>query len=63
MANEIKNYFNEKVFDTVISRNVKLAEAPSYGKPLIIYDVKSSGADNYLSLAKEILSENGGPHF
>ncbi len=61
VANEIKRYFQEKVFETVITRNVKLAEAPSFGKPLIIYDVKSSGADNYLTLAKELLSHNGGP--
>ena len=61
VANEIKNYFEEKVFETVITRNVKLAEAPSFGKPLIIYDVKSPGADNYLTLAKEIMSHNGGP--
>ena len=61
VANEIKKYFDDKVFETVITRNVKLAEAPSFGKPLIIYDVKSPGADNYLSLAKEIMSRNGGP--
>jgi chromosome partitioning protein len=61
VANEIKRYFQDKVFETVITRNVKLAEAPSFGKPLIIYDVKSSGADNYLTLAKELLSRNGGP--
>jgi chromosome partitioning protein len=61
VANEIKKYFQEKVFETVITRNVKLAEAPSFGKPLIIYDVKSIGADNYLALAKELLSHNGGP--
>ena len=61
VANEIKSYFQEKVFETVIARNVKLAEAPSFGKPLIIYDVKSNGADNYLALAKELLSHNGGP--
>ena len=61
VANEIKKYFHDKVFETVITRNVKLAEAPSFGKPLIIYDVKSPGADNYLSLAKEIMYRNGGP--
>ncbi|MGI9533982.1 MAG: ParA family protein [Thermodesulfobacteriota bacterium] len=60
VANEIKNYYDEKVFKSVISRNVKLAEAPSFGKPLIIYDVKSPGTDNYLSLAKEIIARNNG---
>ena len=60
VANEIKNYFDEKVFKSVISRNVKLAEAPSFGKPLILYDVNSPGADNYLSLAKEIIAQNNG---
>ena len=60
VANEIKKYFNEKVFKSVITRNVKLAEAPSFGKPLILYDVKSPGADNYLSLAKEIIARNNG---
>ena len=60
VANEIKNYFDEKVFKSVITRNVKLAEAPSFGKPLILYDVRSPGADNYLSLAKEIIAQNNG---
>lgn len=60
VANEIKKYFDEKVFKSVITRNVKLAEAPSFGKPLILYDVKSPGADNYLSLAKEIIAQNNG---
>lgn len=60
VANEIKNYFKEKVFQTVITRNVKLAEAPSYGKPLLLYDIKSTGAENYISLAKEIIEQNGG---
>ena len=60
VANEIKNYFDEKVFKSVISRNVKLAEAPSFGKPLLLYDVNSPGADNYLALAKEIIAQNNG---
>ena len=62
VATEIKNYFEDKVFKTVISRNVKLAEAPSFGKPLLLYDIKSSGSDNYLALAKELISRNGGFH-
>ena len=59
VAQEVKHHFGEKVFDTVIPRNVALAEAPSHGKPIMLYDVRSSGAQSYLSLAKEILSENG----
>jgi chromosome partitioning protein len=59
VAQEVRRHFGEKVFDTVIPRNVTLAEAPSHGKPIIFYDVRSSGAQSYLSLAKEILNENG----
>ena len=59
VADEVRRHFREKVFDTVIPRNVTLAEAPSHGKPIILYDVRSSGAQGYLSLAKEILNENG----
>jgi len=59
VAQEVKHHFGDKVFDTVIPRNVALAEAPSHGKPIMLYDVRSSGAQSYLSLAKEILSENG----
>ncbi len=61
VANEIKNYFDKQVFKSVITRNVKLAEAPSFGKPLMLYDLRSSGAENYLSLAREIINhDNGG---
>lgn len=59
VAEEVRKHFGEKVFDTVIPRNVTLAEAPSHGRPVILYDVRSSGAQSYLSLAKEILNENG----
>jgi chromosome partitioning protein len=59
VAEEVRKHFREKVFNTVIPRNVALAEAPSHGKPIILYDVRSSGAQSYLSLAKEILNENG----
>ena len=55
---EVKLHFNEMVFKTVIHRNVKLGEATSYGKSIINYDVSSKGADNYLNLAKEIISKN-----
>ncbi len=60
VANEVKNYFNTEVFETVVTRNVKLAESPSYGKPLILYDIKSPGANNYMALANELLERNSG---
>jgi len=59
VAEEVKKYFGDKVYDTVIPRNVTLGEAPSHGKPVLLYDVRSKGAQSYLSLAKEILNENG----
>lgn len=52
---EVRGYFREKVFRTVIPRNVRLGEAPSYGKPVILYDRRSIGAKEYLRLAKEVL--------
>tara|TARA_S200000501_G_C20740286_1_gene707004 strand:+ start:21 stop:782 length:762 start_codon:yes stop_codon:yes gene_type:complete len=55
---EVKLHFNEMVFKTVIHRNVKLGEATSFGKSIIDYDVSSKGADNYLNLAKELISNN-----
>ena len=55
---EVRRYFQELVFDTVIQRNVKLSEAPSYGKPAILYDADSRGAINHLELAKEIIAKN-----
>ena len=55
---EVKVHFNEMVFKTVIHRNVKLGEATSFGKSIIDYDVSSKGADNYLNLAKELISKN-----
>ena len=54
---EIKKHFGEKVYRTVIPRNIALGEAPSHGKPAILYDIKSRGAQSYLALAKEILLE------
>lgn len=59
VAAEVRKHFGDKVYNTVIPRNVTLGEAPSYGKPAILYDVRSKGAQSYLSLAKEILNENG----
>jgi len=55
---EVKKYFGEKVYQTVIPRNVALGEAPSHGKPVLFYDARSKGAQSYLSLAKELLNEN-----
>lgn len=54
VADEVRSYFEDKVYKTVISRNVKLGEAPSFGKPIILYDILSVGAKAYLELAKEV---------
>ena len=59
VAAEVRKHFGDKVYTTVIPRNVALGEAPSYGKPALLYDVRSKGAQSYLSLAKEMLNENG----
>ena len=55
---EVKRHFQELVFNTVIQRNVKLSEAPSYGLPTILYDADSTGAKNHIALAKELISHN-----
>lgn len=57
IANDIRYHFQEKVFNAVIPRNIKVAEAPSHGKPIILYDVKSSGAFAYMDATKEILQK------
>ena len=59
VATDVRDFFKEKVFRTVIPRNVRLGEAPSHGMPVILYDVKSRGAEAYLALAKEILEAAG----
>ena len=59
VARDVREFFKEKVFRTVIPRNVRLGEAPSHGKPVILYDVKSRGAEAYLSLAREMLAQGG----
>ena len=56
---ELKEHFKEMVFDTIIQRNIRLSEAPSHGKPIILYDVICNGTTNYLSLAREVLEKNG----
>lgn len=58
VLSEVKGYFKGKVFRSVIPRNVKLAEAPSFGKPIVLYDIMSMGAEAYLNLTKEVL-KNG----
>lgn len=55
IANDIRFHFQQKVFNSVIPRNVKIAEAPSHGKPIILYDVKSTGAISYMDATKELL--------
>jgi chromosome partitioning protein len=59
VADEAREYFGPKVFRTPIPRNIRLAEAPSFGKPIVVYDVLSSGATSYLALAQELMSRNG----
>lgn len=54
VADEVRSYFEDKVYTSVISRNVKLSEAPSFGKPIILYDILSVGAKAYIELAKEV---------
>ena len=56
---ELSNYFGDKLCKTTIPRNVRLAEAPSHGKPVLIYDVRSRGAESYIQLAKELLERSG----
>ena len=55
VVEEVKKYFGEKVYKTFINRNVKLGEAPSFGKPALLYDANSTGAQNYMNLIEEIL--------
>jgi len=59
VVDDVKTHFQNMVFNTIIQRNTKLGEAPSYGEPIIIYDASSRGAINYLNLAREILQKNG----
>ena len=56
VADEVREYFEEKLFNTVINRNVRLGEAPSFRKPVLLYDANSTGAQNYLSLVEELLN-------
>lgn len=58
VAEEVKRYFDDRVFETVIARNIRLAEAPSFGKPVILYDSNSIGSKCYLALARELITKN-----
>jgi chromosome partitioning protein len=58
VADDLREFFKEEVFQTIIPRSVRLAEAPSHGKPIILYDVRSRGAESYIKLAKEILERD-----
>lgn len=59
VIDEVRHHFNDKVFDRVIPRNISLAEAPSHGRPILLYNITSNGAQSYLSVASEILSRTG----
>ena len=59
VVGELREHFKEMVFRTIIQRNIRLSDAPSHGKPIILYDIMSTGANNYLNLAKELLEKNG----
>jgi chromosome partitioning protein len=58
VTSELKKYFGDKLLDTIIPRNIRLAEAPSYGKPALLYDVRSRGAESYIRLAKELMERS-----
>ncbi len=64
VAHEVRQFFKEKTFDTVIPRNVRLGEAPSHGMPVVLYDARSRGAEAYLALARELLARDArkAPH-
>ena len=55
VARDVREHFGDKVYDTVIPRNVRVSEAPSFGKPALIYDLKCAGSQGYLKLARELL--------
>jgi chromosome partitioning protein len=60
VAEEVRGHFKKNVFETIIPRNVRLSEAPSHGKPALLYDIKSSGAQSYLALARELVRREEG---
>ena len=58
VLNQLREHFKDMVFNTIVQRNIRLSEAPSHGKPIILYDVMSNGTSNYLNLAREVLEKN-----
>src|SRR5699024_11236745 len=58
VSEEVREHFKDQVYDTVILRNIRLGEAPSYGQPITVYDPKSQGAENYSKLAKEVIARD-----
>jgi len=56
---EVKQHFQNMVFDTIIQRNIKLSESPSHGVPVLLYDADSKGAQNHMQLAQELINKNG----
>jgi chromosome partitioning protein len=59
---EVRGHFRQRVFRTVIPRNVRLSEAPSHGQPILLYDIRSKGAQSYLELAKELIDRGATRH-
>jgi chromosome partitioning protein len=58
VVEEVRKHFEEKAFNTIIYRNVRISEAPSHGKPVILYDAISTGSRNYIDLARELIDRN-----
>lgn len=58
VVGQLREHFKDMVFNTIIQRNIRLSEAPSHGKPIILYDIMSNGSTNYLNLAKEVIDKN-----
>lgn len=58
VVGQLRDHFKDMVFNTIIQRNIRLSEAPSHGKPIILYDIMSNGSTNYLNLAKEVIDKN-----
>lgn len=58
VVDNVKSHLSQKVYNTLIPRNIRLAEAPSYGKPINLYDPKSAGSESYMSLADEVIKNN-----
>lgn len=58
VAQEVRRYFGDRVFETIVKRNVRLSEAPSFGKPALLYEASSTGAKNYMALAREVIEKN-----